>query len=1127
MIARLVRIGVALTVIVAAYGAYALTVVPLIEPRSRRVATTGPTKDQLQQADRALIRQREDLRQWFVDGDWELRSSKVIETPKGTLLFEKYRNLGRGRIELTPCTMVLLPHGDVDDADRRREAIIMRAPEGAVLQFDEGFDLSRGQFGQLHAGRLSGPITVRSDQKLPGPDDDLEIDTQDIELAGNRITTVHPIQFRLGPHQGSGRELSIDLEATTDKKQKTGLAISGIRALELRRDVRMNLLMPGKGLLPRSDEPSSEELAASDEPPAGQPVNVSCLGAFRFDLRSYLATFRDAVHVVRFNTDSPSDQLQCELLSIHFSTGQRGAAPVAGGAGKSSKLTPDWLEARGSPVTVSAPAMEVQARGQVLKYNLVKKGVSLTDPHEAIVSRGADELRGRELYYEPGPASPFGIFSAVGPGWIRGRVPDKKQRLAQPPKDAAGQPGERGDEPSAARTFEARWSRSMRFRPHDGRHVLSIDGSAHVADSEMGGLDAGVIHVWLKESAVESAPGERSVHELTAHGGRQQSKLVPERMLADGQVVIRTQALSGSANSLKAWILADRGAYPRPAAEGPPATAAGPQPVRNFKPAIKQIAHHSGAAFQLLPGAVGQSPRPYRTHEVTVPRSGAAPSQFHRFGVPVPELPLELTPNSPPPVPPPGPPRGTLIDTGPWRQPPAETNDTAAGESPAEQRLQTIPPVGEFAHDGAADKSQRFHIDAETLQVELLLSGGQMQLSRANAVNNVVLYEVQTTRPEDQPLQIRGQELFLEQVSPGAVVATIAGQPAHVEGRGMTLDGQQIRLDRTANRLEIDRAGNMRMPVDRDMEGRRTAQPQMLELAWQGGLMFDGLKAQMRGDVVAKTAGQTLATPLMEVFFQERVDFSHPQQAAQRPQLARVACSGGVLLDRVAFDAQGRQADERIKVEQLSVDQLSGALKANGAGWVRAVHRGNGSLGGLPVPGGKPAAAPTGGAGLSFLGVRFQRGIVGNFHHKELTFQGQVKAVYGPVLDWESSLEPDEDPSRLPPGSLNINCENLNVVQMPGAAKTDPPQVELMAAGNAIAETVDFTARADKIKYAQAKQTLSLEGDGLASASLERQQGFAGPQQRIAARKFTYFLSTGNWKIHDGTGFDTGVIPGK
>lgn len=1103
MLSRLIRIVVTFGVVLAAYGVYALTVVPLIEPPSRRVHTAGPSKSQLQRAQQALLRQREDLRQWFVDGDWELRSSKVIETPKGTLLFEKYKNLGRGRIELTPCTMVLLPHGDVDNPTRRSEAIIMRAPEGAVLQFDKDFDLTRGgNFGQLHAGRLSGPITVRSDQKLPGPEDDLEIETQDIELAGNRLTTVHPIRFRLGPHQGSGRELSIDLETTAEKGKKSGLAISGIRALELRRDVRMNLLMPGKGLLPRDDEsPGATELADQQTPPPGQPVDVSCVGPFRFDLRSYLATFRDAVHVVRFNPDAPADQLQCELLSIHFASAQQNAATVTP-AGRPPKLAPDWMEARGSPVTVSAPAMDVQARGQVLKYNLVRRGVSLTDPHEASVTRGEDELRGRELYYEPGAAGPFGIFSAVGPGWLRGRVPEKKTRLALPPADDLPDPERREPERGATRSFEAHWSRSMRFRPHDGQHVLSIDGEASVVDSEMGGLEATVIHVWMQEVPADAMGPVRPSHELASQGGKQRTKLQPERMLADGNVVIRTSALSGTANSLKAWIVADN-AYPprevRPPATAqqpetkPPATAAGPQPVRSFKPPVKKISQRGAAQPMSLIREPRPLPQPYNTH----PQPEVLPAPPHRPAVEA----------RPPFVS--GPLHGVLV------------ND----RQPVKEQTQAAPPP-----QAAPQAQKRFHIDADTLQVELRLTAGQLQLRQANAVNNVSLYEVQTTEAEEQPLQIRGHEMFLEQVSPGAIVATVAGQPAHVEGRGMTLDGRQIRLDRTANRLTVDQAGTMQLPVDRNMEGQRTERPQTLELTWQGGLTFDGLRAEIRGDVVARTGTQTLSTPLMEVFFQERVNFSQAQETAQRPQLARIVCSQGVLMDRVAFDSHGRQSDERIKVEQLAVDQLTGAIKAQGAGWVRAIHRGNGKPVGLSgVPGAKapPAIAANGESRLSFLGVRFHRGIVGNFHHRELTFQGQVKSVYGPVSDWEMTLEPDEDPARLPAGSLGVSCENLNVVQMPGASPADPPYVELMAAGNAIAEAVDFTARAEKIKYAESKQTLILEGDGLASAVLERQQGFGGQQQRIAARKFTYFLSTGNWKIHEGTSLDTGIIPGK
>ena len=39
-----------------------------------------------------------------------------------------------------------------------------------------------------------------------------------------------------------------------------------------------------------------------------------------------------------------------------------------------------------------------------------------------------------------------------------------------------------------------------------------------------------------------------------------------------------------------------------------------------------------------------------------------------------------------------------------------------------------------------------------------------------------------------------------------------------LEARGMSLEGQQIRLDRRTNQLWIDRAGELVVPVDRDLE---------------------------------------------------------------------------------------------------------------------------------------------------------------------------------------------------------------------------------------------------------------------------------------------------------------------
>jgi len=72
---------------------------------------------------------------------------------------------------------------------RLRVPRLSEVPEGARLWFDQPLDLGRGKIGRLKSGQFDGPVTIRSDCKEPGPEDDLLIvthDTRDAAKLGDK-----------------------------------------------------------------------------------------------------------------------------------------------------------------------------------------------------------------------------------------------------------------------------------------------------------------------------------------------------------------------------------------------------------------------------------------------------------------------------------------------------------------------------------------------------------------------------------------------------------------------------------------------------------------------------------------------------------------------------------------------------------------------------------------------------------------------------------------------------------------------------------------------------------------------------------------------------------------------------
>src|SRR5436190_22784835 len=171
------RFIAALLAIGLTFGFYALVVAPWLEPPAE-LKPQYDAKNLHKRTPSVTLRTFDDL---FDDGSWELDDPKVIETDSCTTLLRDYKPLPDGRLEIKPCTLIFYmapakgaaaKSGSKDDPRRR---VVMRALEGAVLQFDRPLDLGKAEFGQLVGGQLKGAIQIFSRATTPEANDALEI----------------------------------------------------------------------------------------------------------------------------------------------------------------------------------------------------------------------------------------------------------------------------------------------------------------------------------------------------------------------------------------------------------------------------------------------------------------------------------------------------------------------------------------------------------------------------------------------------------------------------------------------------------------------------------------------------------------------------------------------------------------------------------------------------------------------------------------------------------------------------------------------------------------------------------------------------------------------------------------
>jgi lipopolysaccharide export system protein LptA len=1083
---RFLHIAASFVIVLVAYWTYALLAVPLIEPQAKRLDMQGPESGTIDRPNGPV----KELVGLFAPDAWELRDPKVLISDRAILLIQKYETLDDGWVDLFPFTVVFLPDGDSseDDNERARGAVVLQAPQGARLRFDQAFDLRRMKIGRLMEGNFRGPVTIRSEGKLPGPEDDLLATTRDVEMTEQHVWTSHTVDFRWGPHSGRGRDMHIYLlPRDGPSKNKANLNVGGVERFEVRSVDRLRLDLAGlpqrgdgvPGTKPKAPatqpapsspagmSPQGSALAGGKKLPGAKaaspepmPVEVTCRGPFQFSMVQQLATFREQVDVLRIRPTGPSDKLCCELLSIYFAKAAKPA--TLGGAAKSHgpafELQPQRIEARGNPATLTAPADNASARAERLDYDFGGR-IKLEDSHEVTLVDGPNEIHAPSVEYQMAPAGRLGRVTAKGPGWLRGQMAD------------------RADQP-----LEARWKTQLQVRPQDNNHVISLTGGAALNFRQFGQLDAQEVHFWLIESPTQPAGAP--------------SRFQPDRMLAEGDVRMNSPQLTSGVERLEVWF--DQ----KTQANGP-----------GFR---RQGAGTDGAAPNSKPGVGNPKPEnllrmvPESRSEISNSRPAtedARPESLNRAPQTLTPDPRILNPDT------------RTLDTP--SQPAAPMQHFEVIGRLMRARVEMVQQKAELAEltvDGAA----RF---AETQTAQpgerpMLVTGERLHVADANLPQTAI------------------------------TVTGAPDRPAHFEGRGMGLNGPNINLNRGGNRLWIDGGGQMQLPLDRDLQGQPLRTPGVLLVEWKRRMEFDGRKAQFKQSVTARGPTQEMQTGELDVLFQQPIRFSDPKPQ-QQPQVEQLLCRGGVRLDnREMADGQPVSQD-RMQAADLAMNLLSGDLTAGGPGWLVSVRRGapqglgGGKLGvgsqnppasltgprsSLPVsPTALPTTAPQPAAQntLNCLHLRFLGSITGNIRRREMVFHEQVQAAYGPADSWQTILDIDNPTEQG--GVLRSDHLQVNDMTPMGGGKQS---LELLAMGNVVAEGrasqgKSYTARAIRMSYSQAKDLLVLEGDGRTDAELFLQQTTGGVPARSAAQKMLFWTQTHRVKIEGARSLEVNQFPGQ
>jgi hypothetical protein len=1039
-------------IVLAAAGFHRLTVVPLVEPRMHD-ANEGV---EMSPEEAAAIRARADRRlaalgDIFPAGSWEREDPIMLESRQMRLLFKQYQALPDGRVNLVPCTLVILPDRNRVAADGEAgRTLVLRVPQGAVLEFDEPLDLRQGRLARLIGGSLRGQVTIRGTPSAPGADDDIEIVTRDVELEEFEVHTAEMVQFRYGRSTGSGRALLARLLPRAGASGQ-GPSIGGIDSIRLDRDVQLRLEGMQGGILPGQKQPKAGGQSGSAAEAA--PVLVSCRGGLCLNVSANVITCEDQVEVVRTVPGGSTDQLACDLLAIVL-----GRQETAGGAeGSRSELRPLEIQAKGTPVVARSSSAGLEARAARLGYEIATRRI-LLDGEEpvSLVARGT-EMEARSIDYVPGPSSAPGALMAVGPGWLRTR--------------SAGSP-----------PVQARWQKWLRMRPDGEGHVASIAGDAEVAVETQGRLSGSEMHLWLELAAPATAAGvPPAAVPLEASGaGPDLSGVRPTRMLARGMVEVEAEQLTARTDRMEVWF-------------------------RNQEPAAAP--------------AVGVAPPP--------PRG----------------LPVAAQPGGP--------------------QSPASTRGPSSGKLVATAALVR----GLVTMAGNRSELEEMSLEG---QVHVIEEPNELSERNEAGVRNEA-GGTAAAGPRDPgreaAMEIRGDQMQLTRPTRFDARAIVSGRPAEVRGRGLDLQGPLVDFDRGRNRLTVDGAGTLKVPLAAGTGGfesfgftgsmsptpaaitpqntlvavQAAAPPGALDVAWQGRMDFDGLTARFVDRVVTSSGSTVVRAGSLDVVFNRPIEFSAGQpQPATRPDVSRIACGSGVRIESESAAQDGTKSVEQLFVRDLVIDRTTGNVTGTGPGRLASTRFGQAPGMSLPAGPQAPAAAPMGPGfpatptpatgptpvataaqpdELTYLGVDFQRGMRGNINRRVMEFHQRVEAIWGPVAKWGDTLDPHAA-GGLPPRVVTISSDVLGVGQAPPAPGQRKSTIELAAGGNVLVEGESFTARSARLTWSEAKDLLVFEGDGRSDAQLYRQARVGAATSSASAGKILYWRALNRVDVDDARFLD-------
>jgi len=1101
---RMIFVATSIVATLTFFSLYAYVLVPVVLPKKEHTIITPPPDNGQQQ-------NRELLGILFPPDSWVFGKIDMISfsDEAGCILSKDSVFMENHRVQASSCAVLWFPdnHKELSQQEKYRQAIVLETANFAELDFDGPFAFS-GRTPQLTGGQLYGVVTIRSQMKKPDSSDDIKLTTSDVSFNFNRIQTGQQVDFNFGPNQGRGRDLTIYMGNTDESKKgempDTIKRIVLQELMELRLYVESDAMNDSTGMshvVPVESNPDRHLVAYPQMPPqndmfqlqpesSGTPppgatqnrgqdgnttpipqsrssvptavtpsqlseVNIQCQGSV--DLvtdtvtpEQWLLTFRDQVKVIRTNPKGASDRLNCQELIVTLGQKQD-VHPALPLPQNESQKTADH-----NPLANfgSLSPLRVKALGTAGSPVIVQSPENRKFQAKGRVMTLDLVLKELTLTpYDPDTERSSVIQNdAVSVEYDKFKIEGKSLRYGYENGNGPGRlnmpwggtlEGMTGND--ADKPFKLSWSEGLEIFPDKDDPNLTqiqIRGKPEVQLTGMGTGTAEEILIWCDASKKTSSATRR------------------------------TSAI---------------------------ATAG-----ENFDVEFKTIVMQRNVRLKTDNGEIF-------TKELEI--------NFQQ-----PDTSVAAT-------------RSVSRYPGPQLRNPSSANNPGG-------------KMSQMSIFGNKDGSKStFTIRADKVEVLASTVGWETIVDQILMTKNVTLDE-KTSDATQEAMHLSGQTVHITKPESEQMTVEIFGDSAvsggyaTFQGRGVMLLGANINVDREKNLFWIDGPGKLLISQQTvDSAGSRggnsgfdklfttpgnTGSPknQAVIIDWIGSMQFDGRQLWFLKDVNVNYSMMAInksdsvkvrLTKPFRFFEKNSTDDIEPEWVEIR---------GNIDLERDSFAANngGQLTHDHIKMTTVEIFPKTGAFKGLGPGSVSSIFMDTGDSAGGLLPNGTTAvrtsptttqaiptnATPSGtsglfGPGLKFMQCNFHQSVEGNYNTGQVTFNDRVVTVLCPVGSFRDVIDTNNT-RKIVSNGLLIECNKLEIVQPPdGGGKT----VDLKAEGNTRIEmTYDnryYIASADKIKFEQAKNLVTLEGNRYSGVELYEGANPGAPMQKLPSSERTSF----------------------